>query len=141
MEARIDDLLSWVSKQTVADVCVTVKLSFYETRVKSSWLGSAEERVHWEQWRIQLQVCTRPDAPHANRRARHEALEAALSRSLLFILRRVNDKLEHIPPVSAASSGPMSHPFEIGGWAADKGDTLESLKRLMIHSRPPMNVL
>ena len=142
VEARIDALLAWMSKHPQAETSsVTVKLSFFQTRQRSQWFGSSsEERVVWEQWNFQLRVRD-PDEGDVGRRAE---LGEAVRRSMLFILSSVSDKMDHVPPVSTTSSGAVTHPFEIGGWEAEKSETIDALKRLVRSTStpgPPINVL
>ncbi len=78
------------------------------------------------------------EAAEAARRARHAALEEALRSSVQHILRTVNDKREHIPPV--VSTGVVSFPFEIA-LPTDEGGYGDTLKRFVTAVRPPVNVL
>jgi autophagy-related protein 101 len=135
VESRLDALLSWLANRSSASVSeVAVRLSFYELRTKQTWFGGAsEERLYWEQWRVPLRVHRAPGAVASS-------LKGAVERSVFYILRAVNDKKEHIPPVSATSSGAVSHPFEIG-LPGDAGTTGVALKRLVTSARPPLHVL
>ena len=75
----------------------------------------------------------------AARGARQRALEAALQAAVLHILRTVNERKEHIPPV--VSGGVMSFPFDIALPPDEGGYTVDALKRLVTAVRPPVNVL
>lgn len=135
VESRLDKLLEWLASKSES-VEVAVRLSFYERRTKQTfgWFGGAtEERLYWEQWRVPLRVHRAPGAEVAS------SLKGAVERSVFFVLSAVNDKREHIPPVSATSSGAVSHPFEIG--LPGDATTGVALKRLVTSARPPVNVL
>ncbi len=58
---------------------------------------------------------------------------------MLHILRTVNERKEHIPPV--VSGGVVSFPFDIEMPADESGYTVDALKRLVTAVRPPVNVL
>jgi hypothetical protein len=75
----------------------------------------------------------------AARAARHAALETALSGALMYILRTVNERKEHIPPV--VSGGVVSFPFDIALPPEEGGYGVDTLRRLVTAVRPPMNVL
>ena len=133
VESRLDAFLSWLaSKSAESDsLLVAVRLSFYELRTKQTWFGGAtEERLYWEQWRVPLRIHRAPGT---------SLLKAVVESNVFYILRAVNDKREHIPPVSATSSGAVSHPFEIG--LPGDATTGAALKRLVTSARPPVNVL
>ena len=76
----------------------------------------------------------------AARAERHAALEAALQGAILYILRTVNERKEHIPPV--VSGGTVSFPFEIELPLGESGPfAVDTLRRLVTAVRPPVNVL
>lgn len=132
MEGRLDTLLAWLASRESESLDVAVKLSFYERRTKQAWFTTSEERLYWEQWRVPLRVQRGPGDAAVGV---DSSLRSAVEQSIFFILRAVNDKREHIPPVSAAAVGAISHPFEIG-LPSDASGTL-ALKRLVTSARPP----
>ena len=81
-----------------------------------------------------------PDLPMAaaERAARHAALEASLHGAIAYVLRTVNERKEHIPPV--VSGGLVSFPFDIA-LPEDGSYAVDTLKRLVTAVRPPVNVL
>ncbi|KAH7423676.1 hypothetical protein KP509_12G067900 [Ceratopteris richardii] len=151
IEEKIDSFVAWVEKHPnkKGQVC----LSFYETRYKPAvWFSSKEERFYWEQWFISLTII--PSKPSQNKfrhgraltldsgetlieeRNRHDkVLEASLREVLFQILHLVNDKKDHIPPVS--NSNIVSFPYEISiSSLPDSSFRMDMLKR-MLHTGPP----
>lgn len=151
IEEKIDHFVAWVEKHPnkKGQVC----LSFYETRSKpAAWFSSKVERFHWEQWLISLTILS-PKAPQnksrhgraltvdsgetmmEERNKRDAVLEASLREVLFQILQIVNDKKDHIPPVS--NSNIVSFPYEITiSSLSDSSFRMDMLKR-MLHTGPP----
>jgi autophagy-related protein 101 len=127
----------WCARSTHAPLCVTPP--------------NARRRADVTRWRCHRRLhvhLVRPpasaDSPASSaaaeeRAARHAALETALSSALVYILRTVNERKEHIPPV--VSGGVVSFPFDIALPPEEGGYGVETLRRLVTAVRPPMNVL
>lgn len=142
IEERISDFCHWLDKDPRGTRECMVCLSFYEKKQKSAWFSKGEERLHWEQWRVQLAVW-RPDpatvetSACGDRRAtHHQALQKDVEDKVMQILKYVNEKKDHIPPV--VTSGIVSFPFEISLPAESESYYgMDMLKRLMVNTRPP----
>lgn len=140
VEGFIDRFLkSWhKSGSSKAQVC----LGFYERSVKKSvWFGgSKEEKTFWERWLIPLSfVSDKPSAKTAHaREEEHAARAARLVENLLYLVRCVNEKKEHLPPSKSASALPFH--FELSFTTGDKSEEswgMSTLKR-MLKQGPPM---
>uniref|UniRef100_A0A161ZMM9 Autophagy-related protein 101 n=1 Tax=Daucus carota subsp. sativus TaxID=79200 RepID=A0A161ZMM9_DAUCS len=104
-------------------------LSFYEVKSKqATWFTNKVERLHWEQWYINLNVAQLPKAhsgksQHSKlvvdpgevaleeRDVRRAALEASLREVLFQIIKFVNEKRDHVPPIPNVEG--VSFPYEI----------------------------
>ncbi|KAJ6740252.1 hypothetical protein OIU79_000396 [Salix purpurea] len=114
IEEKIDEFISWVEKHPnkKSQIC----LSFYEMKNKHySWFNK-NERLYWEQWFVNLHV-THPKAHsgkshnskpmvdpeetgYEDRGVRREALEVSLRDVLFQIIKFVNEKKDHVPPIN-----------------------------------------
>ncbi|KAK2978540.1 hypothetical protein RJ640_009499, partial [Escallonia rubra] len=104
-------------------------LSFYEVKSKQpSWFTNKVERLHWEQWYINLNVAQHPkthsgkshhskvlvdpgDSALEERSIRRAALETSLREVLFQIIKFVNEKKDHVPPIPNLEG--VSFPYEI----------------------------
>jgi autophagy-related protein 101 len=106
IEEKLNTLARWVERNPGKRA--TVALSFFEKRFKNSWFAKQEERLYWEQWRVHLDV--RP--PHMQPQsgddtaAQRHAVQTQLQACVLELLRLVNDRREHIPPVVSSDVRP-----------------------------------
>eukprot|EP00299_Pterocystis_sp_00344_P018600 c9282_g1_i1.p1 GENE.c9282_g1_i1~~c9282_g1_i1.p1 ORF type:complete len:180 (-),score=21.77 c9282_g1_i1:74-613(-) len=77
-----------------------VVLGFFQKQAKSSWsIYPKEERVYWEQWSFPFTVV--PSPVDLNERHRRKLLvEKMLMDRMMFIIRRVNEFQDHVPPVA-----------------------------------------
>ncbi|XP_064986166.1 autophagy-related protein 101-like isoform X3 [Musa acuminata AAA Group] len=132
-----------------------VCISFYEVKNKhATWFGNKIERFYWEQWYINLHIISpKPHGKSHNTKAhvvtgenafeesnsRCAALESSLREVLFQIIKFVNEKKDHIPPLQ--NSEIVSYPYEIStpsssdssfGWHADV------LKRMLQTGHPSM---
>jgi hypothetical protein len=146
IEEYITQFDSWVERHPGkrGQVC----LSFYEKRKKQAWFTNKEERLYWEQWcfsfdivasnhRLEEQNSFSLSAVRAQRNAK---LQAAVEELLTIVVRTVNDKKEHIPPVVSAKV--VTFPFDIiivGEPGSSFG--LDMVKRMLMHTSPPPSVL
>eukprot|EP00301_Raphidiophrys_heterophryoidea_P020860 c5447_g1_i2.p1 GENE.c5447_g1_i2~~c5447_g1_i2.p1 ORF type:complete len:133 (-),score=33.56 c5447_g1_i2:83-481(-) len=101
-------------------------LSFFERKVKPGlWFAKQEEHIYWEQWGIPVAVTPSSSSMDGTeRRQRQLRLEQSLTDRIAYILRVVNEKHNHLPPVPApVGATPACFPFEISipqgsdGWA------------------------
>ncbi|XVE82730.1 hypothetical protein DITRI_Ditri16bG0029700 [Diplodiscus trichospermus] len=130
IEKKIDDkiehFISWIEKHPnkKSQIC----LSFYEVKSKQpSWFTNKTERQYWEQWYVNLSVTQQPkshsgkthlskvvvdsgDIASEERSSRRAALEASLREVLFQIIKFVNEKKDHVPPIS---EGVIYFPYEI----------------------------
>ncbi|MQM07300.1 hypothetical protein Taro_040140 [Colocasia esculenta] len=132
-----------------------ILLSFYEEKNKQvSWFTNKVERQHWEQWYINLHIMqpnvhgrsgnTRAalDPAAGNKKeessSRHASLEASLREVLFQIIKFVNEKKDHIPPVPNLDCI-VSFPFEITVPShSDSSFGVEILKRMLQTGHPTM---
>eukprot|EP00245_Coleochaete_scutata_P005555 TRINITY_DN19205_c0_g1_i1.p1 TRINITY_DN19205_c0_g1~~TRINITY_DN19205_c0_g1_i1.p1 ORF type:complete len:220 (+),score=55.91 TRINITY_DN19205_c0_g1_i1:109-768(+) len=154
IEEKIDHFCGWVEKHPnkKGQVC----LSFYEKRSRqSAWFTSKEERLYWEQWFVHLHVI-RPqqsspaaeqdpnmiftesaDAVMEEKQQQQAALEAALRDVILQILRVVNEKKDHIPPVISSDIAPFPYEIIIPS-SSDSSFGMDMFKRMLQTSPPTM---
>mmetsp|Transcript_39037 Transcript_39037/g.74798 ORF Transcript_39037/g.74798 Transcript_39037/m.74798 type:complete len:208 (-) Transcript_39037:474-1097(-) len=140
IEDKINSLCTWAERYTGKNKHVTVSVSFFEKRYKQIWFSKQEERLYWEQWRINLTMVrpcyTQHDNPEAARLVRHNALEESLQACMLQLLTLVGEKKEHIPPV--VSSDVVCFPYEITlPSESDSHFGLDMFKRVVLNSSPP----
>eukprot|EP00887_Chlorella_sp_A99_P001068 scaffold14.g1068.t1 len=119
VEEKVGQFCAWVDRNRGrrGQVC----LSFYERRQKQAWFSKGEERLYWEQWYINLLVLDQegaaaleeqsPFVSGSLRAQRKQAVQAALEDCLATIVRAVNEKKDHIPPVVSGSA--VTFPFDI----------------------------
>lgn len=145
VEEKINHLCAWAEKHPgrKSQTC----LSFYEKRKRQNWLGiggSQEERLFWEQWCINFEVLD-PKISQAEqssfsapsvRSQRQAKLQSALEDLLLTVVRIVNEKKEHIPPVVSANT--LTFPFDISV-AGEYGSSFgfETVRRIIMQASPP----
>ncbi|XP_028760429.1 autophagy-related protein 101 isoform X2 [Neltuma alba] len=126
VDDKIEQFISWVEKHPnkKSQVC----LSFYEEKNKHASWFSKSERLYWEQWYINLNVAQHPKVHSSkshhskvadpgegaleDRNARSAALESSLREVLFQIIKFVNEKKDHVPPIPNLE-GVISFPFEI----------------------------
>lgn len=135
IEDKVHRLGQWVDRNPGKRV--TVALSFFEKRYKQNWFAKHEERLYWEQWRVHLDVKPQEADPQPGDGASaRRALQTSLQACVLELLRLVNDRREHIPPV--VSSEVVCFPYEITLPSdADGHFGLDMLKRVVLNSNPP----
>ncbi|KAH6788316.1 meiotically up-regulated protein [Perilla frutescens var. frutescens] len=124
IDEKIDQFIDRVEKHPNKknQIC----LSFFEVKNKQpTWFTNKVERLYWEQWYINLNVAQHPkghsgksnsskivvDPGAEERTARRAALEASLRDVLFQIIRFVNEKKDHIPPIPNLEG--VSFPYEI----------------------------
>ncbi|KAJ4966586.1 hypothetical protein NE237_018435 [Protea cynaroides] len=153
IEEKIDQFIGWVEKHPnkKSQIC----LSFYEVKNKqATWFSNKIERLYWEQWYINLNVAQHPKAHSSKshhskmvvdpgestleRGVRRATLEAALREVLLFqIIKFVNEKRDHIPPVPNHEG--VSFPYEIAlPSSSDSSFGMDMFKRMLQTGHPTM---
>ncbi|KAG0361684.1 hypothetical protein BG005_007551 [Podila minutissima] len=83
-------------------------LMFYEKRTKRAWFSSSSE-VCWEQWVITITIVT--NTIEKDRQRSIKNMEKSLSSLFLSILRTVNERKDHIPPITTSDGNPF--PYQI----------------------------
>ncbi|RUS20716.1 DUF1649-domain-containing protein [Endogone sp. FLAS-F59071] len=86
-----------------------IAVMFYEKRPKKGWFGKQEEEVCWEQWAITI-IGVQPQNDR-ERQKLSKSMEKHLNQCLEKILRIVNEKKEHIPPITSNDGNPF--PFQV----------------------------
>ncbi|CAN1814747.1 Autophagy-related protein 101 [Linum perenne] len=145
IDEKIEQFISWVEKRPnkKSQVCI----SFYEVKNKHpSWFTNKTERLYWEQWYINLNVSHQPKAHlgkshHSKivvdpgetsldeRSARRAALESSLREVLFQIIKFVNEKKDHVPPIS---DGVSCFPYEITiPSSSDSAFGMDMIKRML----------
>ncbi|XP_010550372.1 PREDICTED: autophagy-related protein 101-like [Tarenaya hassleriana] len=152
IDEKIDQFISWVDKHPnkKSQIC----LSFYEVKSKQpSWFTNKIERLYWEQWYINLNV-TQPaksqtikphlskvlvnpgEASDQERGARRTLLEASVQEVLFQIIKFVNEKKDHVPPIT---DGVLYFPFEITiPSSSDSAFGMDMIKRMLQTGHPTM---
>ncbi|KAF4393138.1 hypothetical protein CsatB_024419 [Cannabis sativa] len=153
IEEKIEQFISWVEKHPnkKSQIC----LSFYEVKNKqASWFTNKIERLYWEQWYINLNVSqlqrttssksrrTKVVEPGENameeRSARRAALEASLRDVMFQIIKFVNEKKDHVPPIPNRE-GVISYPYEITiPSSSDSAFGMDMIKRMLQTGHPTM---
>ncbi|GBF95769.1 hypothetical protein Rsub_08205 [Raphidocelis subcapitata] len=145
LEARISEFVGFIERQKAQDIA-QLRLSFYEKRRRqASWLLPAQdERLYWEQWLLNLTVVS-PDPFTQDHTSltytdaagvRQARLQSAVEGLLAAVVRAVNDKRHHIPPV--VSSSTLTFPFDVsmsGGSRSAFG--LSAVRRMLSSATPP----
>ncbi|KAK9948789.1 hypothetical protein M0R45_004351 [Rubus argutus] len=155
IDEKIEQFISWVEKHPnkKSQVC----LSFFEVKNKQgSWFTNKTERQkYWEQWYINLNVAQNPKAHSTKshhskvvvdpgesaseeRVARRAALEATLHEVLFQIVKFVNEKKDHVPPIPNLE-GVVSFPYEITiPSSSDSVFGMDMIKRMLQTGHPTM---
>uniref|UniRef100_A0A5B7AUP5 Autophagy-related protein 101 n=1 Tax=Davidia involucrata TaxID=16924 RepID=A0A5B7AUP5_DAVIN len=156
IDEKIDQFIDKVEKHPNKknQIC----LSFYEVKNKqATWFTNKVERLHWEQWYINLNVAQHPKSPKTHsgkshhskvvvdpgesaseeRSVRRAALEASLHEVLFQIIKFVNEKKDHVPPVPNHEG--VSFPFEITiSSSSDSAFGMDMFKRILQTGHPTM---
>ncbi|XP_031482257.1 autophagy-related protein 101-like [Nymphaea colorata] len=151
IEEKIDQFIAWVEKHPnkKSQIC----LSFFEKKNKqATWFSNKIERLYWEQWFIYMNVVSPKSYMgkhhHAKARTdsvestdvstpRHASLETSLREVLFQIIKFVNEKKDHIPPVPILDC--VSFPYEITlPSASDSSFGMDMIKRMLQTGHPTM---
>lgn len=152
IDEKIEHFMSWVEKHPnkKSQIC----LSFYEVKSKQpSWFTNKIERLYWEQWYINLNVTQHPrvhsgksyhskvvvdpgERDSEERSMRRASLEASLREVMFQILKFVNEKKDHVPPIS---EGVLYFPYEISiPSSSDSAFGMDMIKRMLQTGHPTM---
>ncbi|KAL6222525.1 hypothetical protein ACLB2K_003584 [Fragaria x ananassa] len=155
IDEKIEQFISWVEKHPnkKSQVC----LSFFEVKKnkQASWFTNKTERLYWEQWYINLNVAQTPkvhstkshhskivvdpgESASEERIARRAALESTLHEVLFQIVKFVNEKKDHVPPIPNLE-GVVYFPHEITiPSSSDSAFGMDIFKRMLQTGHPTM---
>ncbi|XP_062157339.1 autophagy-related protein 101 [Alnus glutinosa] len=154
IDEKIEQFIGWVEKHPnkKSQIC----LSFYEVKNRQpSWYFNKVERQYWEQWYINLNVVQHTKAHSSKfnhskavvdpgesaaeeRSARRAALEASLREVLFQIIKFVNEKKDHVPPIPTRE-GVVCFPCEITTpSSSDSAFGMDMIKRMLQTGHPTM---
>ncbi|CAE6263256.1 unnamed protein product [Arabidopsis arenosa] len=151
IDEKIEQFVNWIEKHPnkKSQIC----LSFYEVKSKQpSWFTNKIERLYWEQWYINLNVLQPAKPPvgkshHSKlvmdpgeaseeRSSRRTLLEQSLQEVLFQIIKFVNEKKDHVPPIN---DGVIYCPFEITiPSSSDSAFGMDMFKRILHSGHPSM---
>ncbi|KAJ9170758.1 hypothetical protein P3X46_018838 [Hevea brasiliensis] len=154
IDEKIEQFVSWVEKHPnkKSEIC----LSFYEVKSKHpSWFTNKIERLDWEQWHINLNVTQHPkpkahsgkshhskivvdpgESASEERSVRRASLEVSLREVLFQIIKFVNEKKDHVPPITESV---IYFPYEIHiPSSSDSAFGMDMLKRIIQTGHPTM---
>lgn len=146
LESKISEFVAFIEKQKAQDIA-QLRLSFYEKRRRQAggwFILQQDERLYWEQWCVNLCV-VQPDPftqDHTSlaytdaAAVRQARLQSAVEGLVATVVRHVNDKRHHIPPV--VSSSTVTFPFDIslhGGPRSSFG--LNAVRKMLTSATPP----
>ncbi|CAN7090116.1 unnamed protein product [Brassica rapa subsp. narinosa] len=146
IDDKIEQIITWIAKHP--NKKIQICLTFYEVKTKQpSWFTNKIERLYWEQWNINLNVIqpTKPPVGKSHHSklvvdpgeepeefsSRRTLLEQSLQEVLFQIIKFVNEKKDHVPPIN---DGVIYCPFEITfPSSSDSAFGIDMFKR-MLHS-------
>ncbi|CAG8509009.1 18080_t:CDS:2 [Rhizophagus irregularis] len=111
IEKKVDDNVDQFMRilETQGNQKGQIAVMFHEKRTKKAWFSKSEEEICWEQWAVTINtVICRTDGETL--RIRKE-MSAQLTTCFLNIIRFINDKKDHIPPITTLEANPF--PFQI----------------------------
>ncbi|KAF9281469.1 hypothetical protein BGZ68_006622 [Mortierella alpina] len=113
-----------------------IGLMFYEKRTKRAWFSSTSSEVCWEQWAITIHVVTNTNEKDKQRSIKN--MEKALSSLFLSILRTVNERKDHIPPITTSDGNPFPYQIAIPTAADTWGSMFKRMLDTSASSSPSM---
>ncbi|KAF9929223.1 hypothetical protein BGZ75_004549 [Mortierella antarctica] len=113
-----------------------IGLMFYEKRTKRAWFSSTSSEVCWEQWAITINVVTNTNEKDKQRSIKN--MEKALSSLFLSILRTVNERKDHIPPITTSDGNPFPYQIVIPTAADTWGSMFKRMLDTSASSSPSM---
>ncbi|XP_057481268.1 autophagy-related protein 101-like [Actinidia eriantha] len=152
IDEKIDQFIDRVEKHPNKknQIC----LSFYEEKKQAVWFTNKVERLHWEQWYINLNVAQQPkshsgkshyskvvvdpgESALEERSHRRAALEASLREVLFQIIKFVNEKKDHVPPIPNLEGVSFLYEITIPS-SSDSAFGMEMFKRMLQTGHPTM---
>ncbi len=128
VDDRVEHAIRWIDRHPGKPL--QVSLSFFEKRFKQAWFSKQEERLYWEQWKLNLRIralrqratstsgedAHPPTKKQTSRRLGLRPLGAALKRRVRFLSLRTG-KEEAVR--GAWPSGPAApFPSPLDAWVA-----------------------
>lgn len=145
VENGISDFCSLMERKP--SEAAQLRLAFYEVRKKAAWFGSKDDRLYWEQWYINIAVmqpdiaeqqqCSGPE-PVSALSQRQSQQQASLKQAQAEVLRCVNEKRDHIPPIASTSA--VTFPFDITMAGVSKSmfsANVQAMKKMLLQTTPP----
>ncbi|CAG8439222.1 6542_t:CDS:2 [Diversispora eburnea] len=110
-----------------------IAVMFHEKRTKKAWFTKSEEEICWEQWAVTLTtlICR---TERDKLRVRKD-MDKQLYSCLFNIIRFVNDKKDHIPPITTPDANPFPYQIVIPATNDSWGSIL---KRMLTESSQPI---
>ncbi|KAI3794077.1 hypothetical protein L1987_36702 [Smallanthus sonchifolius] len=136
LEKKVDEKID----QFIDRIC----LSFFEVKNKqATWFTHKVEHLYWEQWYINLNVAQHPKPysgkshhsklvvdPGESASGRRATLESSLHEVLFQIIKFVNEKKDHFPPIPNMEG--VSFPYEITNpSSSDSAFRMDMFKRML----------
>ncbi|KAG0200598.1 hypothetical protein BGX28_006394 [Mortierella sp. GBA30] len=113
-----------------------IGVMFYEKRTRRAWFSSTSSEVCWEQWAITIHVVTNTNEKDKQRSIK--LMEKALSSLFLSILRTVNERKDHIPPITTSEGNPFPYQIVIPTAADTWGSMFKRMLDTSATSSPSM---
>eukprot|EP00164_Ancoracysta_twista_P003773 GFYU01005058.1.p1 GENE.GFYU01005058.1~~GFYU01005058.1.p1 ORF type:complete len:199 (-),score=33.24 GFYU01005058.1:454-1050(-) len=133
VESKIEEFVRFLDKNDYRKGQLV--LSFFERRVKKVWFSKHEEKVYWETWTMNVDITPEIDHP-GERQVVHQRVEEALRECLMQIVQIVNEKRDHIPPVTTTDVAPFPYEITIPN-PADSWNPADLVKK-MLQTPPPI---
>ncbi|KAG0366393.1 hypothetical protein BC939DRAFT_447873 [Gamsiella multidivaricata] len=111
-----------------------IGVMFYEKRTKRAWFSSTSSEVCWEQWAITINIVTNTNEKDKQRSIKN--MEKALSSLFLNILRTVNERKDHIPPITTSDGNPFPYQIVIPSAADTWGSMFKRMLDTSASSSP-----
>ncbi|CAH8362062.1 unnamed protein product [Eruca vesicaria subsp. sativa] len=131
IDDRIDHFIAWIDKHPnnkKPQLCV----SFYKAKSKQPWYSSKTDRSFWERWFINLNVVMDLGDASEARSCRRKQLEQSLQQVLFQIIKFVNEKKDHVPPINEGRE--IYCPFEITIPSSSDSSFGNGMWKRMLHS-------
>ncbi|KAG0344360.1 hypothetical protein BG004_004539 [Podila humilis] len=113
-----------------------IGLMFYEKRTKRAWFSSTSAEVCWEQWGITINIVTNSNEKDRQRSIKN--MEKAMASLFLSILRTVNERKDHIPPITTSDGNPFPYQIVIPTAADTWGSMFKRMLDTSASSSPAM---
>jgi autophagy-related protein 101 len=133
VELAIERLASSLSIRIDGTSRRRVALSFYEKVETTSFFGGKKEGKRcWERWIVPIIVQTSSSSSSSSSRGRRrKRIEEKLRDCMMDIVKRVNEKMDHIPPANLNKSSSMIFLFDIQSGSSSSDSSTSWLSRLI----------